>query len=171
MRDEGQFQSGREISEPPRIFLGAAANPFSPPFDYRPHRLAKKVAAGAQFIQTQYCFDIERLKQYMYAIREMGLDEKVFVIVGVGPLASARAAEWIRNNVPGVFIPDEIVARLRGAEKPKEEGKKICVEMIEEIREVQGVSGVHVMAYRQEELVADIIDQSGALGGRVPWSP
>ena len=171
MRDEGQFQSGREITDPPRIFLGAAANPFSPPFDYRPQRLAKKVAAGAQFIQTQYCFDIERLKQYMHAVRDMGLDEKVFVIVGVGPLASARAAEWIRKNVPGVHIPDNVVDRLKGAEKQKEEGKKICIEMIQQIREVPGVSGVHVMAYRQEETVADIIDQSGALGDRVPWSP
>jgi methylenetetrahydrofolate reductase (NADPH) len=171
MRDESCFQSGRKITTPPRLFLGAAANPFVPPFDFRPFRLAKKIQAGAQFIQTQYCYDVERLEQYMAAVRAMGLHEKAFILVGVGPLASARAAEWIRKNVPGVHIPDTIVDRLAKSENQKEEGKKICIEMIQQVREIEGIAGVHVMAYRQEEAVAEIIDKSGILGDRTPWSP
>lgn len=171
MRDEGTFHSGRKITCPPRIFLGAAENPFAPPYSFRPVRLAKKVAAGAQFIQTQYCYDIGRLEQFMSAVRGMGLHEKVFLLVGAGPLASARAAEWIRKNVPGVHIPDAIIDRLAGSRNPKQEGKQICIELIQRIREIEGVSGIHLMAYRQEELVAEIIQQSGVLGTRRPWSP
>jgi methylenetetrahydrofolate reductase (NADPH) len=171
MRDEGTFYSGRRITCPPRIFLGAAENPFAPPYDFRPQRLAKKVRAGAQFIQTQYCFDIDRLEQFMKAVRDLGLHEKVFVLVGAGPLASARAAEWIRKNVPGVHIPDAIIDRLAKSRNQKDEGKKICIEMVQRIRSIEGVSGVHLMAYRQEELVAEIIQQSGVLGERTPWSP
>jgi methylenetetrahydrofolate reductase (NADPH) len=171
MRDESCFQSGRKITTPPRLFLGAAANPFVPPYDFRPFRLAKKIQAGAQFIQTQYCYDVERLEQYMAAVRAMGLHEKAYILVGVGPLASARAAEWIRKNVPGVHIPDTIVDRLAKSENQKEEGKKICIEIIQQVREIEGIAGVHVMAYRQEEAVAEIIDKSGILGDRTPWSP
>jgi len=171
MRDGSQFQSGRKITCAPRLFLGAAANPFVPPYDFRPLRLAKKIEAGAQFIQTQYCFDIDRFEQFMTSVRELGLHEKAFILVGVGPLASARAADWIRKNVPGVHIPDVVVNRLAKSENQKEEGKRICIEMMQQIREIEGVSGVHVMAYRQEELVAEIIEQSGVLGGRTPWSP
>ena len=171
MRDESQFESGRKITCAPRLFLGAAANPFVQPYDFRPLRLAKKIEAGAQFIQTQYCFDIARFKQFMVSVRELGLHEKAFILVGVGPLASVRSAEWIRKNVPGVHIPDAIVNRLAKSKNQKEEGKQICVETMQQIREIEGVSGVHVMAYRQEELVAEIIQQSGVLGGRTPWSP
>jgi methylenetetrahydrofolate reductase (NADPH) len=171
MRDESRFESGRKITLPPRVFLGAAANPFVPPHDWRPLRLAKKIEAGAQFIQTQYCFDIPRFEEYMSAVRAMGLHEKAFIMVGVGPLASARAAEWIRKHVAGVHIPDEVVDRLKGSENQKEEGKRICIELIQQLREIDGVAGVHVMAYRQEELVAEIIEQSGVLGDRKPWSP
>jgi methylenetetrahydrofolate reductase (NADPH) len=171
MRDESQFQSGRRIAKPPRIFLGAAANPFMPPYDFRPIRLAKKIEAGAQFIQTQYCFDVGRLRQFMSRARDMGLTEKAFVLVGVGPLASARAAGWIRENVPGVHIPDAVIDRLAGADSQKEEGKRLCIELIQQVREIEGVCGVHVMAYRQEETVAEIIQESGVLGGRVPWYP
>lgn len=171
MRDESQFQSGRRIAKPPRIFLGAAANPFAPPYEFRPVRLAKKIAAGAQFIQTQYCFDVDRLREFMSRARDMGLTEKAFVLVGVGPLASARAAEWIRKNVPGVHIPDAVIDRLAGAASQKDEGKQLCIELIQQVREIGGVCGVHVMAYRQEETVAEIIQESGVLGGRVPWYP
>ncbi|HRP95025.1 MAG TPA: methylenetetrahydrofolate reductase [Rhodocyclaceae bacterium] len=174
MRDEGRFQSGRKIDTPPRVFLGAAENPFVPPYEWRAHRLAKKVAAGAQFFQTQYCFDIARLKTFMAQVRDLGLlegPERVFVIVGVGPLASAKSARWIREHVPGVHIPDAIIERLAGAQKQKTEGKKICIDLIQQIREIEGVSGVHVMAYRQEETVAEIIQTSGVLDGRVPWYP
>lgn len=171
MRDESRFQSGREISTPPRLFLGAAANPFAPPYDFRPQRLAKKIEAGAQFVQTQYCYNVDRLKQYMERVRDMGLHEKVFILVGVGPLASARAAEWIRKNVPGVEIPDAVIKRLSGSENQREEGKRLCVEIIQQVREIEGVHGVHLMAYRQEEAVAEIIQSSRVLGDRKPWYP
>jgi methylenetetrahydrofolate reductase (NADPH) len=171
MRDESQFQSGRKITQPPRVFLGAASNPFMPPHDFRPMRLAKKIEAGAQFIQTQYCFDVERLKRFMSRVCDMGLHKKAFILVGVGPLASARAGEWIRQNVPGVHIPDTIIDRLAGSGNQKQEGKRICIELIQQVREMEGVSGIHVMAYRQEETVAEIIQESRVLGGRIPWYP
>ena len=171
LRDDSTFQSGRKVDAAPRVFLGAAANPFAPPFDWRPHRLAKKVAAGAQFVQTQYCYDIERLREYMNVARDLGLDKKVYILVGVGPLASARAAEWIRSNVPGVAIPDADIARLKGADDQKAEGRKMCVEMIQQVKEIEGVSGVHIMAYRQEESVPEIVDAAGILDDRKPWVP
>ena len=171
MRDEQRFMSGRRISDPPRVFLGAAANPFGPPLDYRPHRLAKKVAAGAQFIQTQFCFDIEEFRSYMTVVRELGLHEQAFILPGVGPLASAKSADWIRTNVPGVHIPDCIIERLKSAQDQREEGVTICVEMINELTEIEGVHGVHIMAFRQEHRVAEIVERSGILGDREPWRP
>ena len=161
MRNDAKFLSGRSITEPPRVFLGAAANPFAPPLDFRPLRLAKKIEAGAQFVQTQYCFDVPLFEQYMARVRDLGLHERCFIIVGVGPLASARAARWIRTNVPGIHIPDAVITRLEGAADQKLEGRKLCVELIQQVREIEGVAGVHVMAYRQEEAVSDIIHQSG----------
>jgi 5,10-methylenetetrahydrofolate reductase len=169
MRDQGEFLSGRKLSYAPRLFLGAAANPFAPPYDYRPLHLAKKVAAGAEFIQTQYCFDLPVLERFMTKIREQGLDRRCFILVGVGPLVSARAARWMRAHVPGVHIPDEVVERLEKAGTPKAaraEGKRLCIEMIQRVRAIEGVRGVHVMAYRQEELVSEIIQESGVLAGR-----
>ncbi|MDA0706241.1 MAG: methylenetetrahydrofolate reductase [Proteobacteria bacterium] len=171
MRDQRHFLSGRVLTNPPQVFLGAAANPFGPPLDYRPLRLAKKVAAGAQFVQTQYCFDIDVFKDYMRVVRDMGLHEKVFILAGVGPLASAKSAEWIRSNVLGVHIPDSIIRRLSGAEKQKEEGVNICIDMIRELKDIAGVSGVHLMAYRQEHRVAEIVQRSDALAGRELWHP
>jgi 5,10-methylenetetrahydrofolate reductase len=169
MRDERRFLSGRKITTPPRLFIGAAENPFAPPFDYRPARLAKKIAAGAQFIQTQYCFDLARLERFMARARDTGLTERCFILVGVGPLASAKAAGWMRRHVAGVHIPDSLIARLDGAPNQRSEGKKICIEMIQQLREIKGVSGVHVMAYRQEETVSEIVHESGVLKGRTPW--
>lgn len=165
MRDQGRFLSGREITTPPRLFLGAAANPFAKPFDYRPVRLAKKIEAGANFFQTQYCFDIPRLQSFMKQVRDLGVDQKSCILVGVGPLRSARAAEFMRTKVPGVRIPDHVVDRLRKApdSKKQEVGKDICVEIIQQVQEIDGVAGVHVMAYRQEELVAEIIEEAGLL--------
>lgn len=171
MRDQHQFQSGRKITFAPRVFLGAAANPFVPPLDWRAQRTAKKIAAGAQFIQTQYCYDVPRLRQYLSALDDMGLLDQVFILVGVGPLRSAKAAEWMRSNVAGVHIPDAVIARLAGAEKPALEGRRLCIELIQEVREIKGVSGVHIMAYRQEDSVPEIVEQAGILNGRVPWYP
>jgi methylenetetrahydrofolate reductase (NADPH) len=171
MRDESRFLSGRALTSAPRVFLGAAENPFVPPYERRADRLAKKVEAGANFVQTQYCYDIDLLKRFLVRCRDLGLLDRVFILVGVGPLASARAASWIRANVPGVHIPDAVIERLQGAKHQKQEGKRICIELIQQIRELEGVSGVHLMAYRQEEAVAEIIDASGVLDGRVPWYP
>ena len=171
MRDDGRFLSGRRITAPPRVFLGAAANPFAPPFDYRPLHLAKKIAAGAEFIQTQYCFDLPLLRQFMAKVRDQGLHEKAFILVGVGPLASAKTARWMRAHVPGVHIPDDIVKRIEGAKQQKQEGKKLCIELIQQIREIEGVAGVHVMAYRQEEYVSEIITDSGIFMNRQPRRP
>jgi methylenetetrahydrofolate reductase (NADPH) len=171
LRDEHRFQSGRKITYAPRVFLGAAENPCAPPFDWRPHRLAKKIAAGAQFIQTQYVYDTQRLRQFMTRIDDLGLLGKIFILVGVGPLRSAKAATWMRDNVPGLFIPDAMIQRMQGAQNQASEGRNICVELIQEVRELKGVHGVHLMAYRQEESVAEVIQRSGVLGGRVPWYP
>jgi methylenetetrahydrofolate reductase (NADPH) len=171
LRDEHRFESGRKITHAPRVFFGAAANPFVPPYEWQAGRTAKKVAAGAQFIQTQYCFDVSRLREYMRQLDDLGLLDKVFLLVGVGPLRSARAGEWMRTHVPGIHIPDSVIARMAGADDPAQEGCKLCIEIIQEVREIKGVAGVHVMAYRQEQAVAEIIERSGVLAGRVPWYP
>ncbi len=169
MRDNGKFLSGRKLTTPPQLFLGAAVNPFAPPYDFRPIHLGKKIAAGAQFVQTQYCFDVPMFKTFMNKARDLGHLEKIFLLVGVGPLASAKTAKWIRSNVPGIHIPDAVIKRLEGAQDQKAEGKKLCIDIINEVKEIPGVSGVHVMAYRQEEYVAEIVDESGVLKGRQPW--
>ena len=168
MRDEGRFLSGRKLTSPPRLFLGAADNPFAPPFEMRPIRLAKKIAAGAQFVQTQYCFDIGMLVEYMRRVREDGLQDRCFIIAGVGPVASARTARWLRTRVPGVHIPDAIVRRLEQAGDPREEGIRICIELIQEIRQIPGIAGVHIMAAKQEAAIARIVGESGVLAGRAP---
>ena len=167
MRDKSMFLSGRKLTTAPKLFLGAASNPFAMPFDFRPIRLAKKIEAGADFIQTQYCFDIPRLQEFMKRVVDMGLHEKAFILVGVGPMKGGKSANFIRKNVPGVRIPDAIVDRLNAAPKGKkaEEGKKICVEMIQQAREIEGVSGVHIMAYKLEHMVPDIVKEAG-LGPR-----
>jgi methylenetetrahydrofolate reductase (NADPH) len=171
LRDEHRFQSGRKITYAPRVFFGAAENPMVPPLEHRALRLGKKIAAGAQFIQTQYCYDLDRLRAFMRAVEDQGLLDKVFLLIGVGPFKSAKGAEFMRNNVPGLYIPDATVKRLAGAQDQAREGRRICIELVQQIRTIKGVHGVHVMAYRQEESVAEIISESGVLEGRVPWSP
>ena len=174
LRDEHHFLSGRKLTFAPRVFLGAAENPFTPPVEWRAQRLAKKVAAGAQFIQTQYCYDVPLLRSFMRQVEDLGLFGKVFVLVGVGPLRSAKAGEWMRTHVPGIHIPDAVIARMAGAATPADaarEGRNLCVDLIQQIREVPGVSGVHLMAYKQEESVAEIVERSGVLNARVPWYP
>ncbi|WP_259963979.1 methylenetetrahydrofolate reductase [Leisingera aquaemixtae] len=166
MRDERKFLSGRTITNPPLLFLGAAENPCIPPYEWRPERLAKKVEAGAEYIQTNYIYDVPLFEKFMARVRDMGLDKKVFILAGVGPLASARAARWMRSNVPGIHIPDAVIDRMEKADKPGQEGKKICVELIQQMREIAGVSGVHVMAYRKEHQVSEIIQESGVLASR-----
>lgn len=166
MRNESRLLTGRKLTSPPQVFLGAAINPFVPPYEFQPLRLAKKIEAGAQFIQTQYCFDLPRLEEFMARCRDLGLLEKVFILVGVGPPASARAARWMHSNVPGVHIPDSIITRLEGAKDQKREGKNICIELIQQIQALEGVRGVHIMAFRQERSVAEIVQSSGILNPR-----
>jgi methylenetetrahydrofolate reductase (NADPH) len=171
LRDEHRFLSGRKISYAPRVLLGAAENPFAQPIQWRAQRLAKKVAAGAQFIQTQYCYDVPLLQAFLRQIEELGLLGQVFILVGVGPLRSAKAAQWMRTHVPGLHIPDEVIARMAGASDAAREGRQICIDLIQEISSLRGVSGIHLMAYKQEESIPDIIDRSGVLRGRIPWYP
>jgi len=163
MRSQGIFLSERKLEVPPKLFLGGASNPFSPPYHVRPIRLAKKVAAGADFIQTQYCFDIDRLRTFMEMVREHDLHKAVYILVGVGPLRSTKSALWMQKHIPGVFIPSHIIDRMRKAPESKEseEGVRICLDMIQQIREIDGVAGIHLMAYRQEDKVAAIVQRSG----------
>ncbi|OGA03135.1 MAG: 5,10-methylenetetrahydrofolate reductase [Betaproteobacteria bacterium RIFCSPLOWO2_02_FULL_62_17] len=167
MRDERKFLSGRRITTPPRVFLGAAENPCIPPYELRADRLGKKVDAGADFIQTNYIFDIGMFERFMARVRDLGLHERVFILAGVGPLPSPKQARWLRTHVPGIHIPDSLIRRLEGAASPADEGKKICIELIRQIREIRGVAGVHVMAYRREHLVGEIIEESGILKERI----
>ncbi len=161
MRDKGHFLSGRRLAKRPQYFLGAVENPFVPPYDVRPQRLSKKIAAGAQFIQTQFCFDVPRLAAFMAQVRDLGLHEKCFILVGVGPLPSARTARWFRSRVPGVHIPDAVIERMDKATDQRREGVKICVEIIQQIREIAGISGVHLMAHREEELIMGALADAG----------
>lgn len=173
MRDEGQFLSGRKLTVRPRVFLGAAENPFAPPLDFRPLRLGKKVQAGADFIQTQYVYDVEIFRTFMRRVCELGLDKQVYILAGVGPLRGHRSAEFMRTRVPGVHIPDAVVDRLKKTPKDRaqEEGMQICVEIIEQVRQIPGVAGVHVMAYRQEETVAELIRRAKLFPRLSPESP
>jgi methylenetetrahydrofolate reductase (NADPH) len=165
MREQGMFLSCRKLDVPPKLFLGGASNPFSPPYHIRPIRLAKKVAAGADFIQTQYCFDIPLLERFMADVRDMNLHREVFILVGVGPLRSAKSAMWMQENVPGVYIPEFVIQRMSKTplSKQSDEGMKICIELIQQIREIEGIAGIHVMAYRQEDRVTELILKSGLL--------
>lgn len=161
LRDEGRYLSGRRLTSSPPLLLGAADNPFAPPFDLRPERLARKILAGAQFVQTQYCFDIALFERYMARVRDAGLDRSCFILVGVGPIASARTARWLREKVPGVHIPDAIIARLEAAQDQKAEGKSICVEIMQRVREISGVAGIHLMTPKQDHLIPELIAEAG----------
>lgn len=169
MRDERKFQCGEEMDVEPRLFIGAAANPFAPPFEYRPYRLAKKVAAGVDFIQTQMVFNVPRFREYMKMVRDLGLHEKVYILAGVGPIKSLGAARYMATKVPGMDVPDEIVDRMKKTPKEKraEEGIKICTEIIQQVREIPGVRGVHIMAIEWEEAVPEIVERAGLYQGRI----
>lgn len=171
MRDASHFESGRKITSPPRVFFGAAENPCVPPLEHRALRLAKKVAAGAQFIQTQYVYDIEMFQEFLKRVEDIGLLGEVFLLPGVGPFKTAKGAEWMRNNVPGMHVPDSLIKRMAGAQDQAAEGRQICIDLMQQLAELKGVHGVHVMAYRQEESVAEMVERSGVLKGRVPWFP
>jgi len=163
MRDEKKFQCGEEISGEVPIFIGAAANPFAAPFEYRVLRLAKKVEAGADFIQTQAIFDVARFAKWMETVSERGLDKQTHILAGVVPIKSVGMARYMKDYVSGVYVPDEVVTRLEGAKNVKEEGIKTCLETIEQLKEIQGVHGIHIMAVAWEEMVPSIVEQAKLL--------
>ena len=163
MRDNGKFLGGDEINRPPRMFAGAAANPFAEPFKIRVPRLAKKIAAGAEFIQTQCIYNLDRFEEWMKGVCDRGLHEKVYILAGVTPMKSLGMARYMKKNVPGMDVPDEVIDRLAGVPKEQqaEEGIKICLETIERLKEVKGVSGFHIMAIEWEEKVPEIVERAG----------
>ena len=163
MRDEGKFLGGDDIGRPPQMFVGAAANPFADPFEIRVRRLAKKIAAGVEFIQTQCIYNLDKFELWMKQVRDLGLHEKVYILAGVTPFKSAGMAKYMKNRVPGMDVPDEVVERMSGVPKEKqpEEGINICVESIQRLKEVEGVRGFHVMAIEWEEMVPEIVKRSG----------
>jgi len=163
MRDEGKFLGGDDIKRPPEMFVGAAANPFADPFEIRVPRLAKKVKAGAEFVQTQCIYNLDKFELWMKMLRDSGLHEKVYVLAGLTPMKSAGMARYMKKRVPGMDVPDEVVDRIAGVPKEKQaqEGIDICVEAIERLKEVEGVAGFHVMAIEWEEKVPEIVERSG----------
>lgn len=164
MRDKGTLLGGEEkIEGHVRLFIGAAENPFGDPFEFRAIRLAKKVNAGVDFIQTQCIYDMKRFKEWMKMVRDRGLHEKVHILAGVTPLKSGGMARYMAKNVSGIIIPDEIIDRIVKAKKPAEEGIKLCVDQIQEIKEIEGVHGVHVMAIEWEQMVSQITEMAGLL--------
>jgi methylenetetrahydrofolate reductase (NADPH) len=165
MRDEGKFMSGSELDEAPKMFIGAAANPFADPFEWRVFRLAKKIKAGVDFIQTQCIYNMDKFKKWIQQANDMGLTEKVFILAGVTPMKSVGMAKYMKNKVPGMDVPDEVIKRLEGVEKKKqgEEGIKMACEQIEEFKSMKGVSGVHLMAIEWEHMVPEIAERAKVL--------
>jgi methylenetetrahydrofolate reductase (NADPH) len=165
MRDEGKFLGGDDIKGAPKLFIGAAANPFADPFEIRAPRLAKKVAAGVDFVQTQCIFNLSKFELWMKQVVDMGLHEKVFILGGVTPFKSFGMARYMAKNVPGMDVPDELLQRMKNTPKEKqaEEGITIAVETIKKLQEIPGIAGVHIMAIEWEEKVGEIANKAGLL--------
>ncbi len=163
MRDEKKFLCGEEVSGEVPLFIGAVENPFADPLDFRVVRLAKKVKAGADFIQTQAVYDVARFAQWMEMVTDRGLDKKVHILAGVIPIRSAGMARYMRDYVSGVSVPDEMVTRMEEAENAKEEGVEIVLEIIEQVKEITGVHGIHIMAVGWEDIVPEIVEKAGLL--------
>ena len=163
MRDQGKILGGEQLSEPPHLFIGAVANPFADPFAYRVVRLAKKVHAGAEFVQTQCIYNLNRFKEWMKGVRDRGLDKKVYILGGVTPLKSVRMAEYMGKNVAGMDVPEEIITRLKGVppKDQRQEGIKIAVETIRALKEIEGVHGIHIMAIEWEDVVPQLVEEAG----------
>ena len=166
LRDDGKLPTGREVAGNAGFFIGAADMPIDPPPGWRPDALAAKVAAGAQFVQTQFCMDAAIVRRYLARLAEAGLAGRVSILVGVNPLRSAKSAAWMRHHLFGTIIPDAVVARMEAAADPAAEGRRICVELIEELAIIPGVAGVHVMAPGNAEVIPEVIAAARArLGG------
>jgi methylenetetrahydrofolate reductase (NADPH) len=165
MRDKGVILGGETLTKAPDLFIGAAANPFADPFAFRVVRLAKKIAAGAEFIQTQCVYNLERFDKWIQMAKERGLTEKVYVLGGVTPLKSARMAKYMKSKVAGMDVPDEVIRRMEGVPSKNQaaEGIKICVETIEVLKKTKGVHGIHIMAIEWEEKVREIVERAGLL--------
>ncbi|MGB9299559.1 MAG: methylenetetrahydrofolate reductase [Anaerolineae bacterium] len=163
MRDEGLFMSGDKVSGDLPLFIGCAANPFADPFEFRVLRLAKKIRAGADFIQTQAVFDLPRFTAWMDMVCDQGLHEKAYILAGIIPMKSAGMARYMKKYVAGLMIPDELVKRMEHASDAKEEGVSIACELIEQLRDIPGVRGVHIMAVAWEEIVPEIVEKAGLL--------
>jgi len=163
MRDEGKFLGGDPILRPPQMFVGAAENPFADPYEIRVPRLAKKIAAGVEFIQTQCIYNLDKFEDWMGKARDRGLTEQVYILAGLTPMKSVGMARYMKKRVPGMDVPDEIIKRLADTPKDKqaEEGIKICVESIQRLKEVKGVAGFHIMAIEWEEKVPEIVERTG----------
>lgn len=166
MRDEGVLPSGRRLETPARLFIGIADTPMEPTAGWRPDALLAKIAAGADFVQTQYCFDLALLRRYLAALADHGVPERVFIMIGIGPIASARSARWMNDNLHGVRVPDVLIARLERARDPRAESIRICTELLQEIAEMPGVAGAHLMAPNAEAAIAEVIESSGLLARR-----
>jgi methylenetetrahydrofolate reductase (NADPH) len=163
MRDEKKFLNGEEISGEVPIYIGAAANPFADPFEFRVKRLAKKVKAGLDFVQTQAVYDVPKFAKFMHMVCDLGLDKQVHILAGVIPIRSVGMARYMRDYVSGVSLPDEIITRLEKAEKAKEEGVKIILEIIEQLKEIPGVQGIHIMAVGWEDIVPQMVEKAGLM--------
>jgi methylenetetrahydrofolate reductase (NADPH) len=163
MRDEKKFLCGEDIAGELPLFIGAVENPFADPFEYRVQRLAKKVKAGADFIQTQAVFDVDKFSKWMKMLRDQGLDKQVHILAGIIPIKSVGMARYMRDNVSGIGVPDEIVARMEEAKDAKEEGVKIALEIIEQLKEIDGIHGIHIMAVAWENIVPNIVERAGLL--------
>lgn len=163
MRDEGKFLGGDDIGRPPKMFVGAAANPFADPFEIRVPRLAKKIAAGVEFIQTQCIYNLDKFEEWLKLARDRGLTDKVHILAGVTPFKTAGMAKYMKNRVPGMDVPDDVVKRMSGVPKEKQadEGINICVESIQRLKEIEGVRGFHIMAIEWEEKVPEIAERAG----------
>ncbi len=164
MKTEAEFLCGEKMkAHNPQFFVGAVANPFADPFEWRIDRLEKKINAGAQFIQTQCILDMERFERFMEKVRERGLHKRAYIVGGLMPMKSARAAKYMQTMVSGMSVPQEMVDRMEKSSDPKAEGVAICVEQIKHLRQMEGIAGVHVMAVAWEEMVPTIVEKAGLL--------
>jgi len=163
MRDEKKFLCGEDISGEVPLFIGAAENPYADPFEFRVVRLAKKVKAGADFIQTQAVYDVAKFARWMEMVTHRGLDKEVHILAGLIPIRSVGMARYMRDYVSGVSVPDEILTRMEQAKNAKEEGVTIILEIIEQLKEIPGVHGIHIMAVGWEDIVPEIVERAGLL--------
>ncbi len=165
LRDQGTYLSGRPLSAAPSYFVGAVENPFAPPHDYRPIRLAKKVEAGAEFVQLQLCFNVPRLTEFVSRAKDLGLLERVFLLVSVYVTRSTRALRYLRDVVPGIDVPDEVMARLEHgpSELQAEEGFRLALETVAAIREIPGISGIHLISIKGQEAIVRLVEAAGLL--------